>query len=99
MNFNEYQEKSREFNKHTNNPLYPALGLSSEAGEVGNIVKKIERDKQGVHDDEDLGDLMFELGDVLWYISAIADQFKLRLDTIAENNLHKLRIREKENAR
>ena len=72
------------------NIAYPTLGLAGEAGEVANIVKKIQRDHAGVLTDEVRDKLLDELGDVLWYISACADELGLTLDEIAEHNIGKL---------
>lgn len=69
---------------------YPTLGLAGEAGEVANIVKKIQRDNNGVITDETRLKLKDELGDVLWYISACADELGLTLNEIAEFNVNKL---------
>jgi len=69
---------------------YPTLGLAGEAGEVANIVKKIQRDHGGVLNDEIKAKLKDELGDVLWYISACADELGISLSEIAEYNVHKL---------
>ena len=69
---------------------YPTLGLAGEAGEVANIVKKIQRDHEGILTDETRGKLKDELGDVLWYISACADELGLTLQEIAEYNVNKL---------
>ena len=73
-----------------NNIEYPTLGLAGEAGEVANIVKKIQRDHGGVVTDETRAKLKDELGDVLWYISACADELGLTLTEIAEYNVGKL---------
>jgi len=69
---------------------YPTLGLAGEAGEVANIVKKIQRDHGGVINDEIRTKLKDELGDVLWYISACADELGISLDEIAAFNVNKL---------
>ena len=69
---------------------YPTLGLAGEAGEVANIVKKIQRDNDGILTDEVRGKLKDELGDVLWYISACADELGVTLQEIAEYNVNKL---------
>lgn len=73
-----------------NNLEYPTLGLAGEAGEVANIVKKIQRDNDGVITDEVRAKLKDELGDVLWYISACADELGLSLDEVAAFNVNKL---------
>ena len=69
---------------------YPTLGLAGEAGEVANIVKKIQRDHGGVINDEIRTKLKDELGDVLWYISVCADELGISLDEIAAFNVNKL---------
>ena len=93
MNFEEYQAEASQtahYPKRFSNLEYPTLGLAGEAGEVANIVKKIQRDHGGVLTDEVRGKLKDELGDVLWYISACADELGLTLREIAEFNVEKL---------
>jgi NTP pyrophosphatase (non-canonical NTP hydrolase) len=93
MNFQEYQQEASAtalYPKRLENLEYPTLGLAGEAGEVANIVKKIQRDHGGVINDEIRGKLKDELGDVLWYISACADELGLTLDEIAAFNVNKL---------
>ena len=93
MNFSEYQKKSRVtaiYPKAGDNFIYPTLGLSGEAGEVAEKIKKVIRDKGGVIDDETREAIKKELGDVLWYVSQIAAELKLDLDDIAEKNIEKL---------
>ncbi len=93
MKFEEYQEaagKTALYPKRLNNLEYPTLGLAGEAGEVANIVKKIQRDFGGEITDEIRGKLKDELGDVLWYISACADELGLTLADIAAYNVDKL---------
>lgn len=93
MNFEEYQSEAKQTALYPNrlkNLEYPTLGLAGEAGEVANIVKKIQRDHGGVITDETRAKLKDELGDVLWYISACADELGLTLTEIAEFNVEKL---------
>ncbi len=93
MNFEEYQSaalKTAHYPRRLDNLEYPTLGLAGEAGEVANIVKKIQRDHGGVTTDEIREKLKDELGDVLWYISACADELDLTLNEIAEYNVDKL---------
>src|SRR3954452_21053174 len=73
MNFEEYQAEASAtalYPRRMENLEYPTLGLAGEAGEVANIVKKIQRDFGGEITDETRTKLKDELGDVLWYISA-----------------------------
>ncbi|QQS41336.1 MAG: nucleoside triphosphate pyrophosphohydrolase family protein [Acidobacteriota bacterium] len=93
MNFREYQSAAAMtalYPKRLDNLEYPTLGLAGEAGEVANIVKKIQRDHGGEISDEIRAKLKDELGDVLWYISACADELGLTLEEIAEFNVGKL---------
>lgn len=93
MNFEDYQSEASQtalYPRRMSNLEYPTLGLAGEAGEVANIVKKIQRDNDGVITDEIRGKLKDELGDVLWYISACADELGLTLNEIAEFNVSKL---------
>ncbi len=96
MNFEKYQSKASKTALYPNrfrNLEYPTLGLAGEAGEVANIVKKIQRDFGGEITNEIRAKLKDELGDVLWYISACADELGLTLTEIAEFNVEKLAAR------
>jgi NTP pyrophosphatase (non-canonical NTP hydrolase) len=93
MDFEKYQEAARTtalYPRRLENLEYPTLGLAGEAGEVANIVKKIQRDDAGVITDATRAKLKDELGDVLWYISACADELGLTLDEVAAFNMEKL---------
>ncbi len=93
MKFEDYQAAAKQTALYPNrlkNLEYPTLGLTGEAGEVANIVKKIQRDAGGIITDEIRVKLKDELGDVLWYISACADELSLTLEEIAEHNVEKL---------
>jgi NTP pyrophosphatase (non-canonical NTP hydrolase) len=93
MKFEDYQNEAKQtalYPRRLKNLEYPTLGLAGEAGEVANIVKKIQRDFDGVITDETRLKLKDELGDVLWYISACADELGLTLTQIAEYNVEKL---------
>ena len=66
-----------------------ALGLTGEAGEVAEHVKKhlfhatpLDRDA-----------VVKELGDCLWYVAALAGVVGASLDEIGERNIEKLRRR------
>ena len=94
--FDLYQDKADETAIYPNkgdNLYYPALGLAGEAGEVCEKVKKIMRDKGGVLSEEDALEISKELGDVLWYLSALACEINVALSTIAEENVEKLHSR------
>lgn len=100
MKFEEYQNEARQtalYPRRMQNLEYPTLGLAGEAGEVANIVKKIQRDHGGEVTDEIRQKLKDELGDVLWYISACADELGLTLAEVAQFNVEKLARRHKRN--
>jgi NTP pyrophosphatase (non-canonical NTP hydrolase) len=65
------------------------LGVAGEAGEVADLVKK----ELGHGHPEDKAKVKKELGDVLWYVAALAETYGLSLAEVAEANLEKLRKR------
>jgi NTP pyrophosphatase (non-canonical NTP hydrolase) len=73
--------------------LYPTLKLAGEAGEFGEKVGKLLRDKGGKVSPEDRDALADELGDVLWYAAEVATVLDVDLDDVAARNLEKLRSR------
>lgn len=48
MNASEYQVKAHDFASYGENPIYPALGLSEEAGEVCGKIAKFIRKHEGI---------------------------------------------------
>ena len=94
---NAYQNKSQEtaiYPKENNMDLiYTVLGLTGEAGELANKVKKIIRDDDGKLRPEVKKALQDELGDVLWYIAGVAKALNISLDEVAFRNLAKLQSR------
>lgn len=66
-----------------------ALGLTGEAGETAEIIKKHLFHATPLDQDA----LAKELGDCLWYIGAFATVLGLSLDDIAQRNIDKLRKR------
>jgi NTP pyrophosphatase (non-canonical NTP hydrolase) len=66
-----------------------ALGITGEAGEVADLLKK-----QLFHGKAENADaLCEELGDVLWYVANLARLHGLSLSEVAAFNLRKLRKR------
>ena len=96
MDFKTYQKKARLTAQYPNlgsNNIYPTLGLVGEAGEVAEKVKKVIRDKNGIFDEESKKGIKKELGDVLWYLSNLCNEFEFNLDEVALLNLEKLKLR------
>lgn len=95
MNLNEYQFNASNYAIYPHvgrgtveEGMYLALGLTGEAGEVAEKLKKFYRD--GTYTSEDFAK---ELGDVLWYLSQLAKWADYPLDSIANINLTKLESR------
>ena len=93
-----YQEKACETAIFPKNKAmeYLTLGLTGEAGEIANKVKKFIRD--GAAQDEYLAkriEIGYEIGDVLWYCAVLAKEMEMDLGHIMENNLQKLADRHK----
>jgi len=107
MSFEDYQMQAMEFAFYPDTVLYPALGLCSEAGEVADKLKKYFRD--GEVDEVKCHDGMMELplnlriglakelGDVLFYVTAIATDIGYDLEEIAAINIGKLQDRKDRN--
>lgn len=97
MDFNEYQTRAME-TRHNPESTHPiimwALGLGGESGEVLDKVKKIFRDRDGEYTLADMHAIKSELGDVLWYVTALADSLSISLNDVALQNLIKLRDRQ-----
>ena len=73
--------------------IYPTLGLTGEAGEVANKVKKIIRDGSDSKDEGLVSEIKSEIGDCLWYIAVLANDFDIKLSDIASANIEKLALR------
>jgi len=67
---------------------YLALGLNGEAGEVADKIKKHLRDGK-----LDIGGIIYELGDVCWYVARLADSLGYSLEDILAINNAKLESR------
>ena len=96
MDIKTYQIKARLTAQYPNlgsNNIYPTLGLVGEAGEVAEKVKKVIRDKKGIFDEQSKKAIKKELGDVLWYLSNLCNEFDFSFEEVALENLEKLKNR------
>lgn len=66
-----------------------AMGLAGEAGEVCDLIKKVQHHRAPL----DEAKLRKELGDVLWYIAHACNVMGWDLEDIARLNVEKLRAR------
>lgn len=65
------------------------LGLAGEAGECADLVKKhCYQDARPIH-----GEMIDELGDVLWYVAETAAALGVTLEEVAVRNVEKLKKR------
>lgn len=76
------------------NILYPALGMTGEAGEVADKVKKVIRDNKSQFTEEKKREIAKEIGDVLWYCAVLAHDIGFTLDEVARMNIEKLKSRQ-----
>lgn len=84
-----YVHFTKEVSLYPEGELAPlALGLTGEAGEVADKIKKYFRD--GVLDEEAVA---YELGDVLWYLTRLADELGYSISSIRNMNRAKLEYR------
>lgn len=89
--FQEYADEVRKCTPPLNEPLEDALilgalGLTGEAGEVSDQIKKFmyhNHELRVYHLEE-------ELGDVLWYLNLIAAAVGSTLEQVAKKNMEKL---------
>lgn len=95
MTLNEYQNAalSTAIYPQEHGIVYPVLGLTGEAGEVADKIKKTIRDNNGEFSAERKKDIALELGDVLWYAATLARDLGYTLDEVAQMNVDKLASR------
>ena len=95
MTLNEYQNKALETALYPQESviIYPTLGLTGEAGEVADKVKKVIRDNNGKFSEDRKKEIMKEVGDVLWYIATLSHDLGYTLEEVAETNYKKLSSR------
>lgn len=68
---------------------WAASGLTAEAGEVISLFEKAYRKGQPM----DINKLMDELGDVLWFLTAVCNMTNLTLDEVMTHNIEKINKR------
>lgn len=89
--FDQYQEFVKGMKRYPEKSaiVYPALGMCGEAGEVAEKVKKWLRGDKEL----DKQELAKEVGDVMWYITSMADDLGYSLQQIVDLNEQKLTSR------
>lgn len=93
MRLNEYQQKStRTLNSNSgleDQLTNYCLGIAGEAGEVADEIKKAVYHGHVLTPDK----IKDELGDVLFYVAAVATALRINLEDIAVGNIEKLQRR------
>lgn len=93
MNANTFQQQTRktwnlaeEFDRRVMNAC---LGIAGETGEVLELIKKDSFHGKPLDKDN----LKKEIGDVLYYVARLADEYGLQLEDIMDANIRKLQER------
>lgn len=90
MTFDEYQANAqRTSSAGHDRVLNGVMGLNGEAGECIDIMKKAMFQGHKLDSEK----LIYELGDVLWYVAETATGLGISMDEIAARNNAKLRAR------
>jgi NTP pyrophosphatase (non-canonical NTP hydrolase) len=87
----------REKGFPTERLLTAAVGMSAEAGEFTEIVKKIVFQGKSVNE-ENLFHLKRELGDIMWYVSQACIGLDISIEEVIQMNFEKLNARYPEGA-
>ena len=97
LQFSDYCKAAASTDRYPNEckPWVYALGLTGEAGELADKIKKVYRDKGGVFKQEEREAIVKELGDVLWYLTRLGATLGFSLEQIAEITVETLADRAK----
>ena len=93
MHFNKYQKFVKDNSFYPgkgHNFIYPALGIAGEGGEVCDKIKKILRDEKGKMSNDSKKFIKKELGDVLFYLVAEANELGLDFQDVVDSNIEKI---------
>lgn len=93
MKFYEYCEPAIStaiYKNRGNNRIYPFFGLFGEIGELSEKFKKSLRDDDGIISEERKSLIVGEIGDILWYMSAICFECKIDPKHVQESSKSEL---------
>jgi NTP pyrophosphatase (non-canonical NTP hydrolase) len=99
-NFSDFSDRLADLEVNgfsTERMLTAAVGMSAEAGEFTEIVKKIVFQGKPVNQ-ENLFHLKRELGDIMWYVSQACLGLDISLEEVIQMNFEKLSARYPEGA-
>lgn len=91
LDYEKFVEQTKD--NMCNDILYLTVAMCGEAGEVADKVKKIYRYHEGIVDGVTEHEIAMEIGDVLWYLAALAIKLRVPLWSIAKCNIDKVNRR------
>lgn len=94
LTLNQYQKMALETAIYPQPIIYPTLGLTGEAGEVSDKVKKVLRDNNSIFTEDKKTEIAKEVGDVLWCCATLSHDIGYTLEEIAQMNYDKLHSRQ-----
>ncbi len=96
MTLNKYQQKALTTAVYPEDKkiIYPTLGMTGEAGEVADKVKKVLRDNHQMFTYDKKTEIAKEIGDVLWYCAVLAHDIGFSLEEVGSMNIAKLASRQ-----
>lgn len=93
MDFNDYQkEAAKTIPSHFTKEIMQDNAVYGLAGEVGECIDRLKKVKFQGHEN-DIEHLVYECGDILWYLAEMATGAGVTLEYIAKKNIEKLRKR------
>jgi NTP pyrophosphatase (non-canonical NTP hydrolase) len=96
MELNEFQKLALKTRLHTANAEYIRNGLVAEVGEYLGHYAKMQRDgyKWGYNEYKENQRLRNkEIGDILWFVAALAEDEGMSLEAVAQGVINKLQDR------
>lgn len=106
MTMEEYASSAMDKAIYPDALIYPMLGLQGEVGELSEKLKKWFRDNDYEVQMEDCVaelpaelrlEMAKEVGDIIWYATAVASDLGYSLDEVVSLNLEKLEDRQRRN--
>lgn len=89
---NEYEDAVYQTDNYGQTELDRFRLLTALAGEVGELCNMVKKLKPGA----DMKPIVLELGDILWYTTALAHHFGTTLDDVADCNMRKVLSRKEQ---
>lgn len=99
MDFSDYQDRAEETaifpdelpDFVNTGQVYTVLGQAGESGEISEKMKKAIRED----DEQYIQEMRDEVGDVLWYLSQVCEEFDWDMGDVAQENIEKLQDRQR----